>query len=35
MTATFDSSTMSFPDGKWEITEPNSSGSGSGNWSAQ
>jgi hypothetical protein len=35
MTAMFDPSTSSFPNGKWEITEPNSPGSGSGNWKAQ
>jgi hypothetical protein len=35
MTATFDSNTDSFREGKWEITEPNSPGSGSGSWSAQ
>jgi hypothetical protein len=35
MTATFDSSTSSFPDGEWEITEPTSSGSGSGTWTAR
>lgn len=35
MTATFEPSTRSFPNGKWEITEPNSSGSGNGNWKAQ
>jgi hypothetical protein len=34
MTAAFDSSRSSFTNGKWEITEPNSTGTGSGTWSA-
>jgi hypothetical protein len=35
MTATFDPRTSSFPNGRWELTEPNSTGGGSGTWKAQ
>ena len=34
MSGTYDSSTSSFSNGQWTISEPNSSGSGQGTWSA-
>lgn len=35
MTGSYDWSTSSFSNGKWELSEPNGSGSGSGTWSTK